>query len=160
MCLPASQHFSLNPIFSLTHTTYSPTNSLSTPSPLPPPLPPYTPPYTHRYNEHAKAVVTVLVDNKSPNIIHSVGADCSVLTYDLKAARRIISHLVTNGTLCSMTQRKDSENELITSDNTGRLLHWDQDYRDPVVAVQDPARLPVRAVAVSPSGRFLAFAGR
>ena len=34
-----------------------------------------------QYNEHAKSVVKVLVDNRSANIIHSVGADCSVLTY-------------------------------------------------------------------------------
>lgn len=31
-----------------------------------------------------------------------------------------------------MTQRLDSENELITCDVNGRLLMWDCDYRDPV----------------------------
>lgn len=31
-----------------------------------------------------------------------------------------------------MTQRIDSENELITCDVNGRLLMWDCDYREPV----------------------------
>ena len=31
-----------------------------------------------------------------------------------------------------MTQRMDSENELITCDVHGRILTWDCDYRDPV----------------------------
>jgi WD40 repeat protein len=112
-----------------------------------------------QYTEHTKCVARVLVDHTSPNIIHSVSTDCSVLSYDLKKARRIISHLVTTGSLCDMTQRKDSEKELITCDNQGRLLHWDIDVRDPVVAVQDPSKGALKCVAISPSGRYLAFAG-
>ncbi len=112
-----------------------------------------------QYTEHTKCVARVLVDHTKPNIVHSVSIDCSVLSYDLKSARRIISHLVTTGSLCDMTQRRDSEKELITCDNQGRLLHWDIDVRDPVVAVQDPTKGALKCVSISPSGRYLAFAG-
>ena len=113
-----------------------------------------------QYTEHLKGVSRVLVDVKTPNIVHSVGVDCTVLSYDLRAARRIICHLVsTGGTMTDMTQRKDGENELVTCDTQARLLHWDVDARDPVVAVQDPSMAALRCVVMSPSGRFLAFAG-
>lgn len=112
-----------------------------------------------QYNEHHRGVCKVLVDIKSPNIIHSVGNDCTVLSYDLKSAKRRQCHVVTSGTMTDMTQRKDSENELITCDMQGRLLTWDIDMRDPVSAMQDPSRTPLRCVSVSPSGRYIAFAG-
>ena len=41
-----------------------------------------------------------------------------------------------SGTMVSLTQRKDSELELITGDSLGQLLYWDIDVRDPVMAVQ------------------------
>ncbi len=112
-----------------------------------------------QYTEHRKGVSKIIIDLKSPNIVHSVGGDCSVLSYDLKAGRRIICHIVNNGVMANMTQRKDGENEIITSDSYGRLLYWDVDIREPVLAVQDPARQLIRACQISPSGRFLAFAG-
>jgi WD40 repeat protein len=112
-----------------------------------------------QYTEHRKGVAKVLVDEGSPNIVHSVGGDCSVLSFDLKAARRIVCHIVNSGAMISMTQRKDSERELVTCDSLGRLLYWDIDIRDPVMAVQDPSRTTIRCVEVSPSGRFLAFSG-
>ena len=93
-----------------------------------------------QYTEHTKGVSKVMVDVKSSNIVHSVGIDCSVLSYDLRAAKRIICHIVTSGAMTDMTQRRDSENELVTCDSQGQLLHWDIDARDPVVAVQDPGR--------------------
>jgi len=120
--------------------------------------------YTNRelmtqYTEHRKGVSKVLIDFKSPNIVHSVGGDCSVLSFDLKASRRIICHIINSGTMIDMTQRRDAELELITSDSLGRLLHWDIDIRDPVMAVQDPSKAAIRACEISPSGRFLGFAG-
>lgn len=110
-----------------------------------------------QYTEHRKGVARVLIDEVSPNIVHSVGKDCSVLSYDLKAARRIICHIVNNGTMFNMTQRKDHENELVTCDSMGRLLFWDIDLREPVMVVQDPSSLPIRNCEISPSGRFLVF---
>jgi cilia- and flagella-associated protein 52 len=112
-----------------------------------------------QYSEHSKAVSRVLIDVNSPNIIHSVSLDCTVLSYDLKTTRRIICHMAPNGSMHSMSQRLDSEQELITVDVQGRLLHWDIDYREPVFAVQDPSRQAIRVCQVSPTGKFLAFAG-
>lgn len=112
-----------------------------------------------QYTEHRHGVAKILIDIKKPNIVHSVGGDCSVLSYDLKAGRRIICHIVNNGVMGNMTQRKDGENEVITSDSYGRLLYWDIDIREPVLAIQDPGRMMIRTCQVSPSGRFLAFAG-
>lgn len=77
----------------------------------------------------------MLVDNRNPSIVHSVGADCSVLSFDLQTNKRIMAHL-SSGCMLDMTQRVDSEQELITADASGRLLHWDIDYRDPVLAMQ------------------------
>ncbi len=112
-----------------------------------------------QYFQHTRPIVALKIDDESPNIIHSVSMDATVLSYDLKAAKRIMSHMVTNGQLAGITQRKDSERELVTCDNQGRLLHWDIDVRDPVVAVQDPGKLAIKVCSVSPSGRYLAFAG-
>ena len=112
-----------------------------------------------QYTEHTKGIIKAIIDIEKPNIIHSVGADCIILSYDLKAARRIICHMVTSGGITDVTQRKDSELELMTCDIVGRLLSWDIDARDPVMAVQDPSKESLRTISVSPSGRFLAFAG-
>jgi cilia- and flagella-associated protein 52 len=113
-----------------------------------------------QYSEHSKSVVKVLVDNVEQNIVHSVSLDCTVLSYDLKTDKRKISHIIRGGALTYMTQRTDSERELITCDTQGRLLHWDIDVRDPVLVVQDAGANPSLSVcAISPSGRFLAFAG-
>ena len=46
-----------------------------------------------QFSEHQKGVRTVLVDVASPNLVHSVGADCTVLTYDLRKERRTVAHM-------------------------------------------------------------------
>lgn len=112
-----------------------------------------------QYTEHRNGVAKVLVDLQQPNIVHSVGGDCSVLAYDLKAARRIICHIVNSGVMLTMTQRMEREYEVVTADSTGRMLYWDIDIRDPVLSVQDPSRTAIRICQISPSGRYLAFAG-
>lgn len=113
-----------------------------------------------QYTEHTKAISRVLVDNQFTNLVHSVSQDCSVLTFDLQTERRKICHITKGGIMTDMTQRKDSEHELITCDTQGRLLHWDVDIRDPVLVVQDVGSKPIlRTCAISPTGRFLAFAG-
>ena len=112
-----------------------------------------------QYTEHTKPVCKILVDTNKPNILHSVGADGTVLSYDLKTVRRIICHILNGGSMLDMTQRRDSETELITSDAIGRLTHWDIDVREPVMLIHDPTRLAIRKCAISPTGRFLAFGG-
>lgn len=113
-----------------------------------------------QFSEHSKPVTRVLVDNTKPHLVHSCSQDMLVLTYDLKTQRRTVSHLVQQGALLDMSQRQDSEQELITCDAVGRLLHWDCDYRDPVAALQDPSGLQLYRCAVSPSSRYIAFAGQ
>lgn len=111
------------------------------------------------YTDHSKAVVSVLVDVKQANIIHSVGMDSCVVSFDLKQVRRLQSHVVKTSAMHAGTQRKDGELEVITADNMGRLLHFDVDIREPVLSIQDPTRSALNQCVVSPSGRYLAFAG-
>ena len=112
-----------------------------------------------QYNGHAmKPVTRVLVDYKCNFIIHSLGADGSVASYDIKSNKFIMNHLG-GSSACDMTQRYDSELELIASDIRGTLSVWDIDARDPVLCIEDPAKSRIRCIATSPSGRYVAFAG-
>ena len=112
-----------------------------------------------QYNGHSmKPVTRVLVDHKCNFIVHSLGADGSVASYDLKSNKFIMNHQ--GGTsACDLTQRIDSELELISCDVRGSLSVWDIDARDPVLCIEDPSKIRIRVCAVSPSGRFVAFAG-
>jgi cilia- and flagella-associated protein 52 len=109
--------------------------------------------------EHRRPIQRVLIDCIKPHIVHSIAIDGTTLSYDLKQSRRIMYHMIPNGTMHDMTQRKDSENELVTCDNYGRLLQWDIDYRDPVLSSDDPSGKGLRACAISPSGKYLAVGG-
>lgn len=73
-----------------------------------------------QYSDHKKAVTKVLVDYKSPNIIHSCGVDGQLVSFDLKTNKRICIHMINSGSLMDMTQRIDpkSEIEVITCDST------------------------------------------
>ena len=115
--------------------------------------------FVAEYTDHAKPVTKVLVDVQRPNLVHSCSLDASVVTYDIRAQQRVQTHISNMGVIVDMTQRLDGETELITADNSGKLLHWDVDIREPVLAVQDPTRVALSCCQVSPSGRFLAFAG-
>jgi WD40 repeat protein len=112
-----------------------------------------------QFVEHQKSVTQVLVDVKSPNLVHSAGADCQVLTYDLRRERRTVAHLTREGAFTGMTQRLDSEQELVTCDLNGRLLFWDCDVPEPVQALQSPSRMHMQCASVSPTGRYLAICG-
>lgn len=115
-----------------------------------------------QFAEHVKEVVAVLPDLENPRLIHSAGKDRCVFTYDLKAEKRVVGHQMGKtgvGTFTALTQRKDSEQELITGGTDGKLLFWDCDIDRPVLALQDPAKSRVNSLAVSPSGRFLALCG-
>lgn len=114
----------------------------------------------NQYSEHSRGISKVLVDNTQSNIVHSASLDCTVLSYNLKISKRQICHIIKGGNITDMTQRWDSENELVTCDTTGRLLHWDIDVREPVLAIKDAGHLPnLRTCAISPTGAYLAFAG-
>ena len=60
------------------------------------------------------------------------------------------------GAFTGLTQRIDSEQELITCDASGRILFWDCDVAEPILTV-DVDGQSVTCVAVSPSGRYLAL---
>ena len=64
-----------------------------------------------------------------------------------------------DGAFLGMSQRLDSEQEIITCDGNGRMLLWDCDYPDPVQMIQDPSRTTIQAVTVSPSGRYVVSCG-
>ena len=54
-----------------------------------------------------------------------------------------------------MSQRKDHENELVTSGQGAPIYFWDCDEINPVAQIIYPYK--VLTIQVSPSGRFIAF---
>mmetsp|Transcript_37635 Transcript_37635/g.49584 ORF Transcript_37635/g.49584 Transcript_37635/m.49584 type:complete len:699 (-) Transcript_37635:494-2590(-) len=112
-----------------------------------------------QFTEHKKGVTQVLVDVQQKHLIHSSGLDCAVFTYDIQKERRTVVHMVREGAFLGMSQRIDSEQELMTCDSAGRLFAWDCDIPDPVQALQDPSRQQVCSCAISPTGKFMAIGG-
>jgi WD40 repeat protein len=116
------------------------------------------------FADHVGKPVTGLVpDVKHAHLLHSCGADRLVFTYDLKKERRMAQHAWRGGHLTGLTQRLDSEQELITAGADGRLLSWDFDVPEPVAQVtanghvQEQQSAAFTGVMVSPvSGRFVA----
>lgn len=112
-----------------------------------------------QFHEHKRGVTQVLVDVGKPHWVHSCGLDKSLFIYDLKSERRVVAQQVRDGAFHSITQRLDSETEIVTAGSDGRLLFWDCDVTDPVGCLVDPSRLKVSYASISPSGRFLATCG-
>lgn len=112
-----------------------------------------------QFHEHKRGVTQVLVDVTKPHWIHSCGLDKALFIYDLKSERRIVAQQVRDGAFNGITQRLDSETEIITAGSDGRLLFWDCDVAEPVACVVDPSRLKVACASVSPSGWYLATCG-
>ncbi|TMW61987.1 hypothetical protein Poli38472_009480 [Pythium oligandrum] len=112
-----------------------------------------------QFHEHKRAVTQVLVDIGKPHWVHSCGLDKSLFIYDLKNERRIMAQHSHDATFQGITQRLDSETEIITAGSDGRMLVWDCDIADPVQYLVDPNHLRVCAVNISPSGRYLAACG-
>ncbi|OQS03653.1 hypothetical protein THRCLA_04030 [Thraustotheca clavata] len=109
-----------------------------------------------QFHEHKRGVTQVLIDIIKPHHVHSCGLDRALFIYDLKTERRAVVHQVREGAFHSMSQRLDSENEIITGGADGRLLFWDCDVSEAVKAMQDPNHVRISTLQVSPSGRFLA----
>lgn len=112
-----------------------------------------------QFHEHKRGVTQVLVDVGKPHWVHSCGLDRALFAYDLKTARRVVAQQARDGAFHSITQRLDSEREIVTAGSDGRLLFWDCDVADPVAQLSDTSRLRVACASVSPSGRFLATGG-
>ena len=112
--------------------------------------------------EHVKAITAIHIDNVDPSMFHTSGRDGAVFTYDIvKEKRSSISHVVPAGGFTALSQRSDSENELVTADANGHILFWDSDTADPVGGFQLQDCIKTQrnhALQVSPSGRYLAVA--
>mmetsp|Transcript_12766 Transcript_12766/g.23776 ORF Transcript_12766/g.23776 Transcript_12766/m.23776 type:complete len:622 (+) Transcript_12766:2683-4548(+) len=108
-----------------------------------------------QFSDNRKQIVRIFRDVAQPHLIHSCGFDRSLNTYDLKLERRVVRHEIGNGALCDMTQRKDNENELITSGVGCGILFWDCDEKNPISQIQFAGTLT--ALQISPvTGRFIA----
>jgi WD40 repeat protein len=118
--------------------------------------------YVAQFNDHTKPVTSILIDCNQPNLIHSASLDKTVQTYDLKQNKRIKYHSVSDKNSLGfnwISQRKDSEYEIISAGVDGKLLMWDIDYPDYQGMLLDPNKSQLKCCSVSPSGRYLATSG-
>ena len=58
-----------------------------------------------------------------------------------------------------ISQRKDSENEIISAGVDGKLIMWDIDITEQQYQWLDPNKSQLKCCSVSPSGRYLATSG-
>eukprot|EP01047_Picozoa_sp_COSAG01_P063310 COSAG01_NODE_8182_length_2887_cov_4.576399_1_plen_621_part_00 len=112
-----------------------------------------------QFTEHTQAVTGLCIDQTEPNLLHSVSLDSTTVTMDVKRERRAGYHLLKGASFQSVSQRKDSETELVTGNGDGTIMFWDADEAAPVIVWQHPSKERISCVRVSPSGRFLASAG-
>ena len=112
-----------------------------------------------QFTEHSKAVSGLCVDETQPHLLHSCGLDNSTVTMDIKKERRDGYHMMKGTVFHCIAQRKDSETELVTGNADGTIMFWDADESTPVIVWQHPSKERIRAVEVSPSGRYLVSAG-
>lgn len=113
------------------------------------------------YPAHGGAVNGIVVDSEDPSLVHSCGADSSVVTYDLKKSRKVRtfqSSAAATGALSGLAQSKSGELELVTVSARGVVAKWDCDVDEATASAVDPTRAAMTAVQVSPDGRFLAVA--
>ncbi|KAA0167565.1 hypothetical protein FNF28_02779 [Cafeteria roenbergensis] len=125
-----------------------------------------------QFGEHTREVLVVATDVDRAELLYTLGADRSLLRFDLRSERLVMAHRLPRATaarLSAMTQRRHGEKELITGGADGRVLCWDDAVADKPVqgtttaepiagAVSRGQPVPVRAAAVSPTGRFVALA--
>ena len=115
------------------------------------------------FQDHTKPVLQVIADFANSALLHSVGADRCIFSFDLKTERRVTCHQLPSAAAAGMvciSQRLDSEQEVVSAAADGRVLCWDIDIPDtPVQELPAPNAAKINAIAVSPSGRFVATAG-
>ena len=115
-----------------------------------------------QFVEHRKAVTQLVRDVRLDHIIHSCGADRAIYTYNIKKEQRTVVHQLSgasHGSFTGMAQRVDSEQELVTCSTDGVMYAWDCDVPDPVDRIDDPNRIRLNCISMSPSGRFVAVCG-
>lgn len=125
-----------------------------------------------QFGEHTREVLAVATDVDRAELLYTLGADRSLLRFDLRTERLVMAHRLPRATaarLSAMTQRRHGEKELVTGGADGRVLCWDDAVADKPVqgtttaapiagALSRGQPVPVLAAAVSPTGRFLALA--
>ena len=91
-----------------------------------------------QFAEHQKPVMGVLIDRGQDHLIHSCGADRSILTYDLKRERRTVIHQL-SGNSDGWFTRLHSVRTRVGNCNTGiwKNLFWDCDEPAPVQNILD-----------------------
>ena len=109
-----------------------------------------------QFAEHLKGVTGLLIDAINPHLFHSAGSDCAAFTHDISEGKRTVGHMMREGAFTGLTQRIDSEQELVTCDASGRVLFWDCDAPEPVLSINIHGQ-SVTCVAVSPSGKYFAL---
>jgi len=112
-----------------------------------------------QFTEHTKAVTDLCIDQTEPTLLHSCSLDSTTVTMDLKKEQRAGYHMLKGAAFHSLSQRKDSETELVTANADGTIMFWDADETAPVIVWQHPSKERIVCVRVSPSGRYLASAG-
>jgi len=110
------------------------------------------------FQNHRKPVADILVDEVNPHQVHSGSEDRLVVTYDLKLNKTLVQHHSHGSNITSLSQRKDRDQEVVSSGQDGKLLFWDVDYPDPTGCIDSPTGQPVRlrCCEVSPNGRYIA----
>ena len=114
-----------------------------------------------QFSKHSgKKVTQVLPDCDQAHLLHSAGEDRTVFTYDLKKEKQTIMHEgVPAMAFTGLSQRRDSEQELVTAGKDGKILFWDCDVPEAVMKIQDPNRMQLNSIQISPSGRFMVVSG-
>lgn len=115
------------------------------------------------FTNHRKPVADIVIDMISKNIAHSGSEDKLMVTYDLKKNKALIQHSTQSSYITGLSQRKDRENEVVTTSMDGKILFWDVDYADPTGCFDSPSAgyqgsnvVKLRCLEVSPSGRYIA----
>ncbi|KAG8468747.1 hypothetical protein KFE25_013830 [Diacronema lutheri] len=108
------------------------------------------------FSEHTKPITAMLLDVSQPNIVHTCGQDQLVVSFDLRKKRRLTYHALREGQLTAMVQRPQGELELLTATHDGLVFVWDVDEAAPVGMLREPHGQKLNALALSPSGKYLA----
>jgi cilia- and flagella-associated protein 52 len=118
-----------------------------------------------QYTEHSRPVVALALDHDKLERVYSLGEDRTIIRFDLKSERVVGRHALPRVTAAPMTclaQRQHGEQELVSGGSDGKVLCWDEDVPTrPVQGIttgEAELLCGVNAIAVSPTGRFLALA--
>uniref|UniRef100_A0A7S3GD94 Guanine nucleotide-binding protein subunit beta-like protein n=1 Tax=Palpitomonas bilix TaxID=652834 RepID=A0A7S3GD94_9EUKA len=74
--------------------------------------------FVAQFTDHSRSIERVFTDVAAANLVHSIGADRVMVTYDLSRERKTHTHMLTvGGAFTSGSQRSDHETEIYTAGN-------------------------------------------